>query len=253
MKAVVLAAGKGIRLRPLTEKKPKALVELRGRPLIEHVLESLQEAGIEETTIVLGYLGRKIQKRLGKSFGGMPLKYARQESQLGTANAVASAEEAVAGNSFICSYADVIAESGIFSELVQRFGEKRGSVFAKAVEKPEQKVDAVVVGRRVRDPWRFGVLKTEGGKVLDIIEKPLIGEQPGNIINTGIYWFSPKIFEAIRRTGKSIRGEFEITDSLREIAKEGRLGFVEYNGKCFDISSVTDLEEAEQLLKGKNK
>ncbi len=249
MKAVVLAAGKGIRLRPLTKKKPKALIELQGRALIEWVLDSLKEGGIKETAIVVGHLGEMIEEKLGNESNGMPLTYLPQGEQLGTAHAIAVAEAFVAGKDFICTYADVIAGGNIFKELIERFGEKKGSVFAEAVEKMERKFDAVIVGRTVRDPWRFGVLKVQGDKVVDIIEKPTVGQEPSNIINAGIYWFSSKIFEVIKRTGKSIRGEYEITDSLRELAKAGRVGFVPYKGRCIDISSTEDLKEAEQLLK----
>ena len=77
MKAIVLAAGKGIRMRPLTEKKPKALVELLGKPLIEHVLEALQQAGVEETAIVVGYLGEMIEETLGNRIGKMQLFHYR--------------------------------------------------------------------------------------------------------------------------------------------------------------------------------
>jgi bifunctional UDP-N-acetylglucosamine pyrophosphorylase/glucosamine-1-phosphate N-acetyltransferase len=247
MRAVVLAAGKGIRLRPLTEKKPKALVELSGKPLIEWVLERLGEAGVRETAIVVGYLGEMIEETLGNSFGEMQLHYIRQEEQLGTANAIASAEPFVE-NSFICTYTDVIAESSIFKQLVEKFSEKKQGVFLEAVEKAKQEFDAAIVGREVRDPWRFGALRIEGNRVVDIVEKPTIGEEPSNIVNAGIYWFSARIFGAIRRIGKSIRGEYEITDALKELAKEGRLCFIPYRGKCIDISTADDLKEAEETL-----
>lgn len=251
MKAVVLAAGRGIRLRPLTEKKPKAMVELLGKPMLEWVLESLKKAGIDEVAIIVGYLGEVIEKKFGKNFRGIPLVYLHQKEQLGTANAISFAREFAGNEGFICTYSDVIAESSIFGEIVEKFGEKRKDMFAESAENLQKKFDAVIVGREVRDPWRFGVLKIEGEKVIEIVEKPAIGEEPSNIINAGIYWFSPKIFDEIAKTGKSIRGEYEITDSLREIAKAGRLGLIKYDGRCIDISSIEDLKEAEQLLKGK--
>ncbi|MAG21874.1 MAG: hypothetical protein CL943_01030 [Candidatus Diapherotrites archaeon] len=253
MKAVVLAAGRGIRLRPLTKDKPKALVELNGKPFLEWVLDALGSAGIKSTALVVGYLGEKIKERLGNNYNGMQLQYLQQETQLGTAKAIGLAKDFVGADSFICTYTDVIADQRIFKELVSEFAVDKGNVFDEAVEKVDRKFDAVIVGRNVRDPWRFGALKISDNKVLDIVEKPMIGQEPSKIINAGIYWFSPKIFEAIEATKKSDRGEFEITDSIKIMAVKGRVGFKLYDGKCIDISSKEDLEEAEELLKQKNK
>ena len=247
MKAVVLAAGKGIRLRPLTNDKPKALVELNGKPLVEHVLGKLQKAGIDEVGLVVGWHSEMIEERLGESFGRMPLRYLKQEQALGTANAIATAKDFIGKEGFLCTYSDVIAESGIYQGLVEEFKEKEGNVFEEGVEDLDGEFDAVIVGREVKDPWRFGVLKLEDGKVLDIVEKPAVGEEPSNWISAGIYWFSPKIFELIAQVGKSERGEYEITDSLKKLALESRLGFKKYEGKCIDISNVEELKEAEKV------
>ena len=251
MKAVVLAAGKGVRLRPLTDKTPKALVEIAGKPLVEWVLESLKQAGVEETLIVVGHLGEKVKERFGQDFNGMALGYTEQKELDGNARAIALAKSFAGNSGFICAYCDVIVESSIFKELAEKSAKKEKSVFLEAVEESQEGFDAVVVGREVRDPWRFGVLKIEGERVLEVVEKPAIGEEPSNVINAGIYWFSPKIFSAIDKTEKSERGEFEITDSINILAKEGKVGLVRYKGKCIDIGTVEDLKAAEEILSPK--
>jgi len=249
MKGLVLAAGKGVRLRPLTEKKPKALVELNGKPLVEHVLSAMQEAGIEKAAVVVGHLGEMVKEKLGGNFNGMPLEYIEQPEALGTANAIALAKDFAGENSVVCAYADVIVESSTYRTLVEKYVEKKKTMFSENVDKAVREFDAVVVGREVRDPWRFGVLELEGNKVKRIIEKPTVGEEPSKIVNTGIYWFSPKVFGLAANVEKSERGELEITDALNEIAAEGRLGFEKCEGKCLDIGTLEELKEAEKELR----
>ena len=250
MKAVVLAAGKGIRLRPLTNDRPKAMVELAKKPLLQHVLERLEDAKVTEVALIVGYKGEKIREYFGESFNKMKIVYITQEKQLGTAHAVGLAREFVGLENFLCTYTDVIVESEIYKTLVEKFTPKKQDMFMESVEKLGA-FDAAIVGREVKDPWRFGVLEVEGERVLDIVEKPMIGQEPSKIINTGIYWLTPKIFQEIERTEKSTREEYEITNSLKLIAKQQRLGFVKYEGEWIDISNVKELKEAEKLLKSK--
>ena len=237
MKAVVLAAGKGVRMAPLTNDRPKALVELAGKTLIERVLEIFAGAGVKEVLIVTGHLGEMVEEKLGQEFDGMKIKYVNQAEQSGTANAIGLAKEFVGSEGFVCTYCDVVSKSSIFIEL-----------FEAASVGGENSPEAIVVGRKVSDPWRFGVMKVKGERLVEIIEKPAKGTEPSKLINAGIYWFSPKIFDAIDQTGKSERNEFEITDSLNALAKENKVQVVEYAGRCLDIGTVKDLEAAEKEI-----
>ncbi len=248
MKAVILAAGKGVRMRPLTESRPKALVELAGKPLIGHVMEAIAGAGVKEVLVITGHLGEMLEKKLGQEFGGMKLQYVRQAEQSGTASAIGLAKEFAGNEGFVCAYCDVIAESSVFRELFEKAGGEEKSVFMESVEKERDSLGAIVVGREVKDPWRFGVMKIEEGRLVEIVEKPTIGEQPSNVINAGIYWFSPRIFDAIERTGKSERNEFEITDSLNELAKKNKVLVIKYKGRCLDIGTVENLKSAEREM-----
>jgi len=226
VKAVVLAAGKGTRMMPLTKDKPKALVEYKGRPLIEWVLESLEKGGVEKAGIVMGPFGEKIVERFGSGFGKLKLSYLLQASREGTAKALENAREFSAGERFLCVNGDVIVEPELFKALMEKKG-----------------FDAVISVRRVQDYERFGVVRVEGGQVKEIIEKPA-REAESELINLGVYCFSPKIFEAIERTEKSPRGELELTDSIRLLIEGGgNVGFIEWTGEWKDIGTLADLEK----------
>ncbi len=228
MKALVLAAGKGVRMMPLTEDRPKAMVQLKGKPLLEHVLRELEKTSSRECGIVVGYKGEKIRKYFGDSYKGMKLKYFLQEPQLGTAHAVATAEEWLDGD-FLLLSADVLVEW----PLLEKLSEKKG--FA-----------AVLTLRHDDFPERYGVVEIKGNAVKKIVEKPRCAPEDA-FVNAGIYRLSPKIFGAIRKTKKSRRNEFELTDSIR-ILLDGneKVGFVEIDGPCLDIGNIEDLEKAEK-------
>ncbi len=227
MKAVVLAAGLGKRMKPLIKGRPKALVELGGKPLLQHVLESLQKAGVEEAVIVIGFGGEKIKKRFGKRFGKLKLFYVVQRIPMGTAHAVLKAKDRVKGR-FLVASADVI----VLPSLWKRLAAKKG-------------FDAVIALREERHPERFGVALVSGKKMMQIVEKPR-KKIESSLVNAGAYSFSQRIFPALRKTKVSSRGEFELTDTINALAGKDRVGFVVYNGKCLDIGNLEDLRKAEK-------
>ncbi|MBS3057670.1 MAG: NTP transferase domain-containing protein [Candidatus Diapherotrites archaeon] len=233
LKALVLAAGKGIRMLPVTDEIPKAMVEIAGKPILERILDVLGEAGIKEVVIVVGYKKGQIMEYFGNEFRGMKIDYAVQEKQLGTAHAIGMARQFMQGD-FISINGDLLFESSLIKELAGKSG-----------------FDAVIVGRKVQDLSRFAALEIEDGLVKNIIEKPRPGETKTDIINYGIYRFSKKIFDVIARTGiNPIRNEYEITDSLKLMLNEGaEIACLLYNGFRIDISNSKDLEEANRMLK----
>ncbi|MBU0662178.1 NTP transferase domain-containing protein [Candidatus Micrarchaeota archaeon] len=236
MKAVVLAAGKGVRLRPLTDKIPKVMVKVKGVPLLEHVLMRLVDAGIEGFEIIVGYKKEAIVEYFGKVFAGLPINYIEQDELLGTAHAIALAEGGVSGN-FLVVNGDVLVESTLFRKMMEDENDPL----------EESGFDALVVGREVIDPWRYGVLVYEGEILKDIVEKPEYGTQTGNVINAGIYRFNGKIFPAIRETQESERAEFEIVDSIKLLMKSGgKAGVLLYEGTCLDIGDAEDLKSANE-------
>jgi UDP-N-acetylglucosamine diphosphorylase / glucose-1-phosphate thymidylyltransferase / UDP-N-acetylgalactosamine diphosphorylase / glucosamine-1-phosphate N-acetyltransferase / galactosamine-1-phosphate N-acetyltransferase len=235
LKAVIFAAGKGVRMRPLTNNQPKVMVKLNGKPLLEHMIEALADSGIKEVALIVGYKKDAIENHFGKEFKGVKLYYIVQEKQEGTAHALGLAE-GFAETNFLVVNGDVIVEKEFFEKLVN-------------VDEFDP-YDILLVAREVKDTWRYGVLKTSENEVKDIVEKPAPGEEPGNLINAGIYRFDKKIFKAIKLTRKSERNEFELVDSIRLLIKAGaKAGFVKYSGKCFDIGSPEDLKKAEKEMK----
>ncbi len=237
MKAVVLGAGKGVRLRPLTNGTPKVMIKLGGKPILERILDSLADAGIEEIEIVVGYLKEKIEEHFKGSYRGIHINYLWQEKQLGTAHAIGLAKEFIGEGDFIVMNGDVVVEKELIKGLAHR------DEFDLS--------DAIVVGREVNDPWRYGVMELSEERLEKIVEKPEFSSTSSKIINAGIYRFNEKIFDEIGKVKISKRGEYEIVDAINALAKDGKVMVKVYGGFCIDIGDEDDLKSAEELIKGK--
>ncbi|MBI2597659.1 MAG: NTP transferase domain-containing protein [Candidatus Diapherotrites archaeon] len=235
MKAVVLAGGKGVRLRPYTETLPKAMIKLGSKPLLQRILENTKQAGIKEAMLIVGYKKESIEDFFREEFKGIKLSYFVQRQQLGTAHALSLVEEFVDGN-FLAINGDVLVESTVLEELAK---EDEFDLF-----------DTLIAAREVSDPWRYGCLLTSGNKVKDIIEKPSPGQEPSNLVNAGVYRFSQNIFGAIKKTDLSKRGEFELVDSIKILIKSGVLvGYRNYTGRCSELGDQSDLEKLQKIIK----
>jgi bifunctional UDP-N-acetylglucosamine pyrophosphorylase/glucosamine-1-phosphate N-acetyltransferase len=229
MQAVILAAGKGTRLKPLTDQKPKALVEIAGTPMLELLLKELEKAGVKETVIVTGYLGEQIEHYFGNRLKKMKLSYAPQKMQLGTAHALLQAKKKITSD-FLMGHCDVIAPASMWKRLAKT-----------------KKFEAVMALRKEEEPEKFGVVLTENELVAEIVEKP---EKPKtDLVNAGCYKFSKKIFAELEKTKiNPQRNEFELTDTLRGLAAKKKVGFLLAEEKIWDISSIEDLKDAEEHL-----
>jgi bifunctional UDP-N-acetylglucosamine pyrophosphorylase/glucosamine-1-phosphate N-acetyltransferase len=206
MKAVVLAAGKGERLRPLTDTKPKHILPVGGVPLLEWPLRGLAEVGISEALIVTHYMEDQIKAQLGDgSRLGISISYARQDKMKGTADAFAVGEAFVGDDEFIGFYGDGFITVESFKAVLD------------AHETGETTLGVIPVD----DPSRLAAVELDGDRVTRLIEKPPKGEAPSNLANTGIYVFTPEIFDRIRDTGLSSRGEYEVTDSIVSLIESG--------------------------------
>ena len=211
----------------------KALAPLNGRPLLAHILDRLMEAGCDEAHLVVGYEQQMIRETIGNAHYSMLVFYVQQPEQLGTGHAVLQAEGRLKED-FLCVNADVIVEPKAYQDV----WEKRG-------------FDVVIAAHESREPWKYGCLKVSGDKVLDVVEKPPRGKEPGNLVGLGVYRLTPRIFDVLKKVGKSERGEYEITDAFRLLAKEGKAGFVRYDGLHLDIGSLEGLKLAAEALKKK--
>jgi len=208
LKAVVLAAGEGTRLRPLTYTRPKHLIPVGGKPILMHVLLTLKKAGISEICIVVGYKAEMIKNFFGDGSNlGLKIEYAIQPKFMGTADAIKRAEPYVDDN-FLAVYGDLLFSPETIINIMRVHKQNQPSATMAVVP--------------VSSPEHYGVVKLEDGWVADIIEKPRKEEAPSNLVNAGIYVFSEEIFEKIEKTGLSARGELEITDSLKLLISEGQ-------------------------------
>ena len=231
MKAVVLVAGKGTRMEPLTSDCPKVMLKVANKPILEHILNSAIEAGIDGFVFITGYLEEQIKEYFGDgSKWGVSIEYVRQKEQLGTANAIGCAKGYVDG-AFLVLNGDMLIGQEDLRALVSRTEE------------------AVICVKEVENPSDFGVLETENDRVVRVIEKPKT--PPTNLANAGIYLFRESIFDFIDRTQPSVRNEFEITDSLQMLIDTGAtLGYSSLSGRWIDIGYPWDLLKAnEHLLK----
>ena len=236
MKAVVLAAGKGIRLQPITATRPKHLIEVGGKPVLEHCLEALKGSGLTEIIVVTHYMSDAIRRHFGDGHRlGLRIEYIEQSETLGTGNAVSVVEQIINGD-FVLVYGDLLLTSSAIRKVIQTYKS----------EKPVAAMGVVPVER----PENYGIIELGSGNTIKgIIEKPARGEEPSHLANAGIYLLSKEIFENLRRTKASIRGESELTDALSLLIKEEEAVVAAEisKGDWIDIGNPWDLLEANTL------
>lgn len=232
--AVILAAGEGRRLEPLTNRRPKPMVPVANRPLLEHVVEAVAAAGIDRIALVVGYRQERIRNHFGDgAHWGVTIEYVEQSTQLGTGHAVLQAEPIVDGP-FVVLNGDRIVDAAIISQIRD---------LAHDGEHPSMAVTTV------ERPREYGVVSLDGDRVTKIDEKPE-GTVETNRINAGVYGFSPAVFDAIRETNAP--GELAITATLNEIARAEDNGVtaVTYDGRWLDVSNLWDLLTVNAALIG---
>ncbi|QLG27395.1 sugar nucleotidyltransferase [Halorarum halophilum] len=234
MQAVVLAAGEGTRLRPLTEDKPKGMVEVDGKPILTHCFDNMVELGATELIVVVGYLKETIIEHYGDSYDGIPITYAHQREQKGLAHALLTVEDHI-DDDFMLILGDNVFEANL-GDVVQR--------------QQEDRADAAFLVEEV--PWeeasRYGVCDTNKyGEIVDVVEKP--EDPPSNLVMTGFYTFTPAIFHACHLVQPSNRGEYEISDAVGLLLASGRtIDALALDGWRMDIGYPEDRDEAEQRL-----
>jgi len=235
LKAVVLAAGRGERLWPLTEDNPKPLLPLANRPVLERTLAALVSAGVRQIVLVIGFRSEKIRDRLGKGEGtGAELKYVKQKNAKGTADALGTCSKELQGEDrFLVIYGDDHYETSVPRTFLARARQNKGITLGTA---------------SVQDASRFGKIQSKRGLVTEIQEKASKAE-PGQV-NAGIYLMDQSIFPAIRKTKRSIRGELELTDAIRILIREGTQVHTQSLGsrKWLGISYPWDMLEANQWI-----
>lgn len=253
MKALVLAGGRGTRLRPITHTRAKQLVPVANKPVLYYGLESIAAAGIREVGIIVSDPRELLQPdhRTGEmitvlvnsqaeiraavgdgSQFGLKVTYIEQDAPLGLAHAVKIAEDFMAGDSFVMYLGDNLIKDGI-SHFVREF--------------ESAKPDAQILLAQVARPWEFGVAELKGERVVRLEEKP---KQPkSDLALVGVYLFTSTIFDAVRAIQPSPRGELEITDAIQHLITTGKnVRSHVIRGWWKDTGRVEDLLEANRIV-----
>ena len=224
MKAVIPSAGEGIRLRPLTLDMPKQLLVLGGKPILEHIFDSLPDE-IDEIITVVGYLGGKIIEHFGGNFKGRKIKYVWQKQKRGTWDALLSAQEHIGKGKFLMLYGDDIIDKKSIKKLLKH--------------------ELAVLAKEVPDPRRFGVVvKAKNGRLLELVEKP---ENPkSNLALTGVKILDERIF--LYPAERHENGELYVTDSVAKLAQDHRV-IVEEADTWLSIATPEDLKRINENYK----
>lgn len=244
MKAVILAAGKGTRMRELTDELPKPMLRVWGKPILEHILTGVISAGIREIFIVTGHRADTIEEYFGAGAAwGVTIAYGRQAVQDGTGKAPEVAREFARDDDFLLSYGDILVRPETYQQMVRRFQEASFAGLLTVKQGEEVNKGAIVI---LDQDFCFDLL----------IEKPSPAQidqlrgagklKPGDPLwyNTGIYIFTPRLFDHTARLQKSPRGEYELTDAISSMRAAGlRLAGLEIPGRWVDVRDPEVLAE----------
>ena len=218
--ALILAGGKGSHMKPLTEKLPKPLLPIQGKPIVEHQIELLRLCDIKEIYVVIGYLGEKIKQYFGDgSTFGVRINYIEQDDkEIGTAHALYLARNFLSNKRFCALYGDILAEINL-KDLVEYHGSSNAL--------------ATIALTSMKYPSSYGVAKLRGERVVEFTEKPKEKDGLSRVISAGIFCFEPEIFGQLSQA-KDLALE---KDVFPKLAKEGKLTGYVFEGKWFDIGT----------------
>lgn len=238
MRGVILAGGSGKRLSPCTKVTNKHLLQVYNKPMIYYPLQTLINAGIRKIMVVTSNESAGDFLKLlgsGKDFG-VEFTYRVQDGSLGIANALSLAEDFVGKEKFVVILGDNLFEDN-FKEQIQYFKKSHA--------------EACVFLKEVTNPERFGVAEIKGNKIINIEEKPK--KPKTNLITTGLYLYSPNVFDIIKDLKPSARGEYEITDVNNAYVRKNKMSFYLVKGFWSDMGTFKSLYRATTLLKNKEK
>jgi dTDP-glucose pyrophosphorylase len=234
-KAVVLAAGRGTRMRELTADLPKPMIEVRGKPVLQHIVEGLRNAGVRRFLIIVGYHAEAVRNFFGDGQRHkVDIDYVTQTVQDGTGRVVNLARSFAGESPFVLSYGDILISL---------------ENYKRVVDLPDY-CEAIITVTRGEDVSKGGaVFVNEQMKLVDLREKPKPGETTSPWYNAGLYAFRPAIFDFIAKLKPSPRGEYELTDAIRDLAHSGKkVQALELTGEWADVRDPEILAKLNQTL-----
>jgi dTDP-glucose pyrophosphorylase len=207
-KAVLLAAGRGTRMRELTETLPKPMLQVRGKPVLQHIVEGLSKAGLTDFLIIVGWHAEVVQEFFGDgSKLGVRIEYTTQTVQDGTGKVVELGRGFTGNAPFVLSYGDILISPENYPRVCTALAD----------------AEAVVTVKRSDDVSQGGaVFVNDKFELIDLREKPKPGEPTSPWYNAGVYAFRSSIFDFIAKLERSPRGEYELTDAIRNLALAGK-------------------------------
>jgi len=233
LKSIILCAGKGTRLRPLTYTSAKHLIPIANKSGLLYTIETIRECGVRDIGIVVGETNSDIQNRMGNGNEfEVNISYIEQKEALGLAHAVIQAREFLGEDDFLMYLGDNLLKNGI-------------EAYRKKFE--EEKYNAFVLLTEVDNPQQFGVAELKEGQVVKVIEKPKV--PVSNLALIGVYFFDKEVHKAIDHIKPSWRGELEITDAIQWLIDNGyKVGAEVVRGWWKDTGKPSDILEANRLI-----
>jgi len=232
-KAYILAGTRGSNVKSLTKDIPKAMLKVKGKPVLEHIINQLKENNIKNIGILVGYKFNEIKKYFGKGEKlGVKISYIECSDRIGTGNAILKAEKYLSDESFLLLYGDTLAKVDLGDLLA--FHEEKNSAVTLALTS-------------VQNPEGYGVVKLRGSKILGFLEKPERKPNLSRVISAGIYVIDPKVLKLVPKNKKYSKLE---RDVLPKLAAEGSLYGYHFDGEWYDIGTLQALERARKEWSG---
>ncbi len=233
MDAVVPAAGRGTRLRPLTDERPKPLVTVAGQPLLAHVLDALVPVNPETIVIVVGYRGDAISDQFGSQYSDIPLRYVRQSDPKGLAHALQQASSVVDDPCVVCNGDNVLTTDLRYLAWTHQQTTAAGTVLVQSVSRTQAQTT--------------GVVSTDAdGRVTAVTEKP--ANPASTTVSAGAFAFDPIIFEACATIDPAVTGEYELSDAISWLVNQDyRIETLPLQGHRVNVNTRADLDRAHQL------
>jgi bifunctional UDP-N-acetylglucosamine pyrophosphorylase/glucosamine-1-phosphate N-acetyltransferase len=229
---VILAAGKGVRLSPLTDEIPKPMLPLGDITILGNIIRIFKSSGIDRISIIVGHKSEIIQEYIKNSNFGVDITFIEQKERLGTGHALMIASQYV-NSDFLCVYGDILFKEDFIVSMISKFKSSDSISIMALIESAT--------------PEFFGSVLVKNDEVVGIFEKS--DNPPSNLINTGIYCFKKEAFSYINKTKISTRGEYELTDSLKMMMDEGnKVRWMPLGGKWLDIGRPWDLIDANMFF-----